>query len=56
MNFKKSYFAVYTMGQPNFHPVYKVKCCASHVEYKLYIDALTGIVLSSKADVDDDLF
>ena len=44
------------MGQPNFHPVYKVKCCASHVEYKLYIDALTGIVLSSKADVDDDLF
>lgn len=44
------------MGQPNFHPVYKVKCCAGHVEYKLYIDALTGTVLSSKADVDDDLF
>ena len=44
------------MGQPNFHPVYKVKCCAGHVEYKLYIDALTGTVLSSKANVDDDLF
>ena len=44
------------MGQPNFHPVYKVKCYAGHVEYKLYIDALTGTVLSSKADVDDDLF
>ena len=44
------------MGQPNFHPVYKVKCCAGNVEYKLYIDAVTGTVLSSKADVDDDLF
>lgn len=41
------------MGQPNFHPVYKVKCCAGHVEYKLHIDAVTGTVLSSKADVDD---
>ena len=44
------------MGQPNFHPVYKVKCCAGNVEYKLHIDAVTGTVLSSKADVDDDLF
>ena len=44
------------MGQPNFHPVYKVKCYAGHVEYKLHIDAVTGTVLSSKADVDDDLF
>ena len=44
------------MGQPNFHPVYKVKCYAGNVEYKLRIDAVTGDVLSSEVDVDDDLF
>lgn len=42
--------------QPMFHPVYKVKCYAGNVEYKLRIDAVTGTVLSSKVDVDDDLF
>ena len=44
------------MGQPEFHPIYKVKCYAGNVEYKLRIDAVTGDVLSSKVDVDDDLF
>ena len=44
------------MGQSNFRPVYKVKCYAGNVEYKLYIDAVTGTVLSSKVDVDDDFF
>ena len=43
-------------AQPMFHPTYKVKCYASNVEYKLCIDAVTGTVLSSKVDVDDDLF
>ena len=42
--------------QENFHPTYKVKCYAGQVEYKLCIDAVTGTVLSSKVDVDDDLF
>lgn len=42
--------------QENFHPTYKVKCYAGQVEYKLRIDAVTGTVLSSKVDVDDDLF
>ena len=44
------------MGHPDFRPVYKVKCYAGNVEYKLYIDAVTGTVLSSKVDVDDDFF
>ena len=44
------------MGQPEFHPIYKVKCYAGNVEYKLRIDAVTGDVLSSEVDVDDDLF
>ena len=44
------------MGQPEFHPIYKVKCYAGNVEHKLRIDAVTGDVLSSKVDVDDDLF
>ena len=44
------------MMQPDFRPVYKVKCYAGNVEYKLRIDAVTGTVLSSKADVDDDIF
>ena len=39
-----------------FHPVYKVKCYAGNVEYKLYIDAVTGTVLKSKAEIDDDIF
>ena len=42
--------------QPMFHPVYKVKCYAGSVEYKIRIDAVTGTVLSSKVDVDDDIF
>ena len=42
--------------QPMFHPVYKVKCCAGNVEYKLCIDAVTGTVLKSKAEIDDDIF
>ena len=42
--------------QPLFHPAYKVKCYAGNVKYKLYIDAVTGTVLSSKVDVDDDIF
>ena len=42
--------------QPMFHPVYKVKCYAGNVEYKLYIDAVTGTVLKSKAEIDDDIF
>ena len=42
--------------QENFHPTYKVKCYTGQVEYKLRIDAVTGTVLSSKVDVDDDLF
>ena len=44
------------MAESGFHPVYKVKCCAGNVEYKLRIDAVTGTVLSTKVDVDDDLF
>ncbi|MFC2316839.1 MAG: PepSY domain-containing protein [Selenomonas massiliensis] len=44
------------MVEPGFHPVYKVKCYAGNVEYKLRIDAVTGTVLSTKVDVDDDLF
>ncbi len=44
------------MGHPDFRPVYKVKCYAGGVEYKLRIDAVTGTVLSSDVDVDDDLF
>ena len=44
------------VAQPMFHPTYKVKCYAGSVEYKLRIDAVTGTVLSSKVDVDDDLF
>ena len=44
------------MGQPEFHPIYKVKCYAGNVEYKLRIDAVTGNVLSSEVDADDDLF
>lgn len=43
-------------ARPMFHPTYKVKCYAGSVEYKLRIDAVTGTVLSSKVDVDDDLF
>ena len=39
-----------------FRPVYKVKCYAGNVEYKLRIDAVTGTVLSSKAEMDDDMF
>ncbi len=42
--------------QPMFHPVYKVKCYAGSVEYKIRIDAVTGTVLSSEVDVDDDIF
>ena len=42
--------------QPMFHSVYKVKCYAENVKYKLRIDAVTGTVLSSKVDVDDDIF
>ena len=38
-----------------FHPVYKVKCHADKVEYKLRIDAVTGMVLTCKVDVDDDI-
>ena len=44
------------MGHPDFRPVYKVKCYAGSVEYKIRIDAVTGTVLSSDVDVDDDLF
>ena len=44
------------VARPMFHPAYKVKCYAGNVEYKLCIDAVTGTVLSSKVDVDDDLF
>ena len=43
-------------GQPGFHPVYKMKCYAGNMEYKLRIDAVTGAVLSSKAEMDDDHF
>lgn len=43
-------------ARPMFHPIYKVKCYAGSVEYKLRIDAVTGTVLSSDVDVDDDLF
>ena len=43
-------------ARPMFHPTYKVKCYAGNIEYKLRIDAVTGTVLSSKVDVDDDLF
>ena len=43
-------------GQRDFHPVYKVKCYAGNIEYKVSVDAVTGTVLSSKVDVDDDLF
>ena len=42
--------------QPILHPVYKVKCYAGNIEYKVSVDAVTGTVLSSKVDVDDDLF
>ena len=42
--------------QPMFHPTYKVKCYAGSVKYKLRIDAVTGTVLSSDVDVDDDIF
>ncbi len=42
--------------QHRFRPLYKVKCSAGDVSYKFYIDAVTGAVLSSKAEVDDDLF
>ena len=38
-----------------FHPVYKVKCHAGKVEYKLRIDAVTGMVLTCKVNVDDDI-
>lgn len=44
------------MTEPGFHPVYKVKCLAGNVEYKLRIDAVTGTVLSSKAEAEDDIF
>ena len=44
------------MGQSDFRPVYKVKCYAGNVEYELRIDAVTGTVISSEVDVDDDLF
>ena len=43
-------------GHPDFRPVYKVKCYAGNVEYELRIDAVTGTVISSEVDVDDDLF
>lgn len=43
-------------GHPDFRPVYKVKCYAGNVEYELCIDAVTGTVISSEVDVDDDLF
>lgn len=43
-------------SQPMLHPVYKVKCYAGNIEYKVSVDAVTGTVLSSKVDVDDDLF
>ena len=42
--------------QSDFRPFYKVKCYAGNVEYKLRIDAVTGAVLSSKVDVDDNIF
>lgn len=42
--------------QPDSRPFYKVKCYAGNMEYKLRIDAVTGTVLSSKAEVDDDIF
>lgn len=40
----------------DFSPVYKVECHAGNMEYELRIDAVTGDVLSSKAEVDDDMF
>lgn len=40
----------------SFNPIYKVECNAGNMEYKLRIDAVTGEVLSSKAEVDDDMF
>ena len=43
-------------AQSDFRPFYKVKCYAGNVEYKLRIDAVTGTVLSSKVDVDDNIF
>jgi hypothetical protein len=42
--------------QQDFRPIYKVKCYAGKVEYELRIDAVTGEVLTSKVDVDDDIF
>ena len=39
----------------DFCPVYKVTCNADHVKYKLRIDAITGKVVASKVDVDDDI-
>ncbi|EKU72075.1 PepSY domain-containing protein [Selenomonas sp. F0473] len=39
-----------------FNPVYKVECHAGNMEYELRIDAVTGQVLSSKSEVDDDVF
>lgn len=44
------------VSHPMFHPAYKVKCNAGNIEYKFRIDAVTGTVLSSDVDVDDDLF
>ena len=40
----------------DFSPVYKVECHAGTMEYELRIDAVTGAVLSSKSEVDDDTF
>ena len=42
--------------QQDFRPVYKVKCYAGNVKYKLRIDAVTGAVLSSKMKVVDNAF
>ena len=34
----------------NFQPIYKVKCFANNLKYKLYIDAVNGKILQSKVD------
>ena len=38
----------------DFRPIYKVKCFVGDVKYKLCFDAVSGDLLTSKVDYDDD--
>ena len=46
----KKHFDEHDEHSENFQPIYKVKCFANNLKYKLYIDAVNGKILQSKVD------